>query len=232
MSISFIIQGFLTQETYDFYSEKYPDIHKVFSTWTDTNVTFFDYQKQKILINNNPKKGFGRQNLNLQVFSTMKGLELVNTKYVIKLRGDEKYSNLESLLHILSLNDFKTYTVPVFFRKWNNYAFHISDHLIAGTTENLKLMFNESWKTITCSEKLKKHTLFRNSAETIICKSYLDAKTGLDLGVDEKSKELFKNYFDIIQLDKLSPYQVSFVKQKTQNFDPKNFNSISDMSEL
>lgn len=232
MDLTLVIQGRLTQESYDFYTDTYPNVKKIFSTWSDNKISLSAESNQEIIRNDIPKIGFKRQNLNLQVFSTMMGMRQVQTKYAIKLRGDEKYSNLLDVLPAIESCEEKIYTVPVFFRKWNNHPFHMSDHLMAGLTCNLRLMFEESWDTIRHPEILKRHFRFRNSAETIIGKSYLDAKTGADLSPNDESKVIFKKHFAVIPMELLSPYKVSFFRKSTNHFNPRKWNSISNINEL
>ena len=68
-------------------------------------------------------------------------MEKVKTKYVIKVRGDEYYSNVQYILNSIRVQPDKVHTSSIFFRAWQYAEYHISDHIIAGTTENILIMF-------------------------------------------------------------------------------------------
>lgn len=70
------------------------------------------------------------QNIYLQCFSVVNGLEECNSKFVIKLRSDEYYSNLEDIITLLPPN--KISTNNVFVRDVSYKTFHLSDHVIVG----------------------------------------------------------------------------------------------------
>ncbi len=78
------------------------------------------------------------QNLEYQLVSTLNGLNLTETKYAIKVRGDEYWTDIDKMFHSLK-SDEKLLCSSMFFRPLNcPYPFHIGDHIICGTVENMK----------------------------------------------------------------------------------------------
>lgn len=86
----------------------------------------------KIIENTLPKINnyHNSQNIYYQCFSVIKGLECINTQFVIKLRSDEYYTNLDTILKTLPTD--KISTNNVFVRDVSYKPFHLSDHMIVG----------------------------------------------------------------------------------------------------
>ena len=75
-------------------------------------------------------------NIYYQASSTYSGLEKAETKFSIKVRSDESYSNLDVFVKTINENPERMITGDIFF--WSDYVcFHISDHAIGGKTKNL-----------------------------------------------------------------------------------------------
>jgi hypothetical protein len=92
--VTVIIQGRLYQESYDYYIKTYKGFKLRISTWIDNTIDFKNLPENfKVILSPYPKET-GGQNLNYQITSTLNGLEAVTTKYTIKVRGDEYWSNL------------------------------------------------------------------------------------------------------------------------------------------
>ena len=137
-----IIQGKLEKESYDFYIKKYDNCKVLISTWVGTNIDFSNLPKNfKVILAPLPSES-GDQNLNYQIISTLNALDMVTTKYVIKVRGDEFWSYPENIYQSIKSKPNKLWSSSVFFRAWQYSEYHISDHIMAGTTENLLTLFN------------------------------------------------------------------------------------------
>lgn len=140
--------------------------------------------------------------------STLSGLKFVETKCVVKLRGDEWYSNLSRVNDQLSGDDDKIYFAPIFFRRWDFLPFHISDHLLAGKKQNIKAMFGECLKAIFEDRIPSYGEGALNSekyvAESMLGRMYLETKK--NFGGDHKA--MFKDNFGIIELAGLAPYKL------------------------
>lgn len=79
-----------------------------------------------------------------QFYTSYEGMKLVNTKYAIKLRTDELYTDVRPLIEKLKSSKPSTLiTTNTFFRKINNFPWHPSDHVVCGTTKNLTGIFKK-----------------------------------------------------------------------------------------
>jgi len=135
----------------------HPNIHTIISTWDDptwTHPTIQEYlapikrDNLQIIVNKPPKPSkletlYNKQNRYLQFLSTHKGLMWAQTKYVIKARSDEYYSDLSPMMHALLLDDKKLVTNDVFFRRVEYLRYHPSDHLLCGQTTKMKELFSK-----------------------------------------------------------------------------------------
>jgi hypothetical protein len=236
-NVTILLQGKILQETVDFFVKNYPTQNVVISTWVGCTV---DYSKiphsYKIIFGKLPKDG-GHQNILYQLLSTNNGLKCVETDYVIKLRGDEYYSNLEYIAYEIAMNPHKIHCSSVFFRHWEFMQYHISDHIIAGTTSNLKLMFEKTKfymdnKLVYNFRDGIKHEFWE--PEINLTRSYLMAKEPERWGNTDGRHLMIEN-FEILDIKKLEPYKVVaniFNTQWTEGFIPERNYSISNINKL
>lgn len=239
-STTLLIQGLLKKDTFDFYQKFYPKTKKIFSTWEDCSLEhnfekkieldyciIFEEKNSKLIKIKYPKRFSSFQNFDLQITSTAYGLMHCKTKFTIKLRGDEWYSNLHLVEQTQKSDEEVVFFAPIFFRKWDYYPFHISDHLISAKTSNLKMMIGSCLRSLLREEK-------QQVAESFLGKCYLEAKNNMKLSDhDELSKDIFKQNFGLIDLELLKYYKVKanlYGKIWYSNFE--DHDSISSMSEL
>jgi hypothetical protein len=240
--VTVIIQGRLMQDSYDFYIKNYRDFPVIISTWIDTDISFKNLPPNfKVVLSQYPTD-FGAQNFHLQIISTLAGLQMVKTKYVIKVRGDEKWSNPHRILDSVKSNPKKVWTSSIFFRAWQYSEYHISDHIIAGTFDNLLLMFSECKKIFDSGElnlskwkidgKMHKWVV-THAPEERITKAYLRVKSS-DKFEKVDGRVLMKENFDILDIQLLKPYKVkaNLFKTEYENFIPENNYSISTIDQL
>ena len=241
--ITIIIQGRLMQETYDFYVKTCTDFPVVISTWVDCKIDFSNIPSNFLVLLSQIPEEPGAQNFHYQTVSTLNALERIKTKYAIKVRGDEFYSNLQYIYNSIRVEPTKIHTSSVFFRSWQYAEYHISDHVIAGTTENLLIMFRackhnfdtnklnvSKWKI---DGKFHKY-VGTHAPEERITKSYLNAK---DTDRFEKvdGRILMKDHFDILDINLLKPYKIKanlFKVEWYDNFIPEHNFSISTIDQL
>jgi len=241
--VTVIIQGRLMQDSYDFYIENYKDCTVIISTWVDNVIDFKTLPENFIVLLSPYPYDFGAQNLNLQLTSTLNALERVKTKYVIKVRGDEYYSNLQYVLNSIKVEPNKIHTSSIFFRAWQYAEYHISDHIIAGTLMNMLTMFRESKNNFdTGKVNVSKWKIDGNfhkwvtthAPEERITKSYLNAKEPFRFEKVD-GRILMKEHFDILDIELLHPYKIKanlFRKEWTDEFIPERNFSISTMEQL
>jgi hypothetical protein len=238
-----IIQGKIEQDSYDFYKIKYHNCPVILSTWSDCKIDFSELPKNfKLLISPLPLES-GDQNINFQLVSTINALELVKTKYVIKMRGDEYWSYPENIYQSILNEPNKIHCSSVFFRAWQYCEYHMSDHIIAGMTENIKLLFHTSkhnWDTGRLNiSKWKIDGVFTryihtHAPEERLTKSYLEAKDP-DRFEKEDGRVLMKEHFSILDIQLLKPYKVKanlFKVEFKDNFIPEKNFSISHIDRL
>lgn len=236
-NVTILLQGKVLQDSIDFLIKHYPTANVVVSTWIGTDVDFSNLpQSYNVILSKLPKEG-GHQNINYQILSTLNGLRFVETDYVIKIRGDEYYSNLEYITNQIVMNPNKIHCSSVFFRHWSFMEYHISDHIIAGTSKNLKLMF-ESTKFNLANGLVYhiregiKHEFWE--PEINLTRSYLMFKEPIRWGVVDGRKLMVDN-FEILEIEKLHPYKIVaniFKSVWTDGFVPERNFSISNINKL
>jgi len=235
--VTILIQGKISQETYNYYVETFPQFPIVISTWSDHTLDLSYFPNNLQFIQAKLPKESGEQNMNYQFISTINGLNNVSTKYVVKVRGDEYYSNIDYIRDLVDGNPSKIWTVPVFFRHGTDFPYHISDHLMAATTENLKFMFGAT--KYAFDNKLIYHVVDGQrysywEPEINLTKGYLMAKYPDEFHTKEMNQIMVEN-FDIIPLTELKPYKIIANIFKTywvNNFTPELNQSISKIEQL
>ena len=242
--VTLIIQGRLYEDCYDFYIKNYTQCPVIISTWTDCKIDFSNIPDNFIVILAPLPLDGGKQNINYQLVSTLNALKRVTTPLVIKIRGDEYYSNIESIYNQIKMEQNKIHTASIFFRAWQFAEYHISDHIIAGTKERVMLMFKETKKNFDTGEmniskwKLegKFHRWITTEApEERITKSYLNSIDPFRYDIID-GVILMKEHFDILDITKLFPYKIKAniweAEWDNKEFIPEENYSISNMYQL
>ena len=150
--VTIILQGVVDDEVMELWKKHHKNSKVIVSTWEDTQFNFEGSliskwlpKKWKLIKNQYPLIRFRPQsNLDYQIISTLKALELVDTKWVIKMRCDEYWSNIPKVYKKIKSHPEKLITASMYFRKWGMYPFHCSDKLIAGNTDNIRLMYEST----------------------------------------------------------------------------------------
>lgn len=235
--VTLIIQGRVSQETLNFYLKNYPTLNVVISTWNEHRLNLSKAPSNYKIVTQKLPSEPGFQNQNYQFQSTLNGLYLANTPFVIKIRGDEYYSNVEYIYDLITSTPQKIFCSPIFFRHWGFMQYHISDHIIAGTRDNLLLMF-ESTK-----QKVDSGTLFHVAdgqihtywePEINLTRGYLMEKEKNRFGIAD-GRQLMVENFEILNIKKLEPYRIVaniFNTFWVDGFVPEHNFSISDIRKL
>ena len=141
-----LLQGVINHKTFNLWIKNYSDYKVVVSIWEDEDLS--DYQiptNWKVVKNKYPLVRFRKEaNLDYQIITTLAGLSEVEGEWVIKMRTDEYYSNLDKVFKKMKANPEKIVSSSMFFRKYGLYKFHCSDKLLGGTTENLIGMYEST----------------------------------------------------------------------------------------
>ena len=190
-----IIQGRTDPECIAHYAERYgPSC--IISTWEDDPVDPMGMRIVRSLKPGDP----GLQHSHFQIVSTLAGLSACNTTWVIKVRGDEYFSNLEYVVDELKRTD-KVLTLPIFFRPHAVFPFHPSDHLLAATRGQLVMMYRNA-----LSRRELKDWPYRDIPEQLLGAAYLEAAEG----TMQIKKEHMLKHFDILSLDRMKDYRVTW----------------------
>lgn len=219
--VTIVIQGGDTPTTIISICLAFINANIVISTWNQYN-----FSKIEQIV-----KNFGyhnRSNIYYQIYTTLEGLKKVkSTKFTIKIRSDEIYSNYDYLAKLMVKQPEHLITGNQFIRPNWKYPYHISDHLIGGKTENLLIMFSNAKQLI---ESRKVHHLFfdkyRQVPEQVLTVSYL-----LGLNPYHKFSPLdtvrdMNSHFISIPPDKMGFYQLSAFKK---HFKHPNGHKLVDL---
>lgn len=159
-----LLQGRINEEAFNLWIQNYKDYNVVVSIWEDEDLTKYEIPSNWIVVvNQYPLVRFWRHaNLDYQIITTLKGLNKVETNWVIKMRCDEYWSNIEKIYNKMIENPDKIISGSMYFRKWGMYKFHPSDKILGGTLDNIFLMFESTlhnleanvWDTTTPESQL------------------------------------------------------------------------------
>lgn len=213
-----VIQGKLSEVCLDFYKKNYTKNPVIISTWQNSDVELKEIPSNFEIIKSEILDYSGPQNIYLQIESTFRGLKNVKTPFCVKMRGDEFYSNIEDLFMFSKKHINRIVSSPIYFRHPKDNDLHISDHLLAGKTTNLLLMFDE----IEVDEK--------KCAEENLTRNYLRKK---DKNYEKNILNSMITHFEIINLKNHIPYLITTNSQKVKShndFIPEKNKSISDIS--
>lgn len=234
--VTLIVQGRITQETFDFYVKNYRGWDVIISTWVGLDIDYSELPDGFTLLISKLPKESGFQNLNYQLTSTLNGLKRTNKQYVIKVRGDEQWSNLHFVAQNIKTNPNKLWCSSVFFRPWQFCHYHASDHIVAGTHSNLTEMF-ESTKYNFDNNKMY---YIKNGEKTpywepeiMLTRSYLKSKSP-HLYEKIDGRILMDQHFEIVDIELLKPYKIkaNIFKKGYNSFIPERNYSISSIDKI
>tara|TARA_R110000824_G_scaffold349950_1_gene536843 strand:+ start:229 stop:1026 length:798 start_codon:yes stop_codon:yes gene_type:complete len=186
-------------------------------------------------------------NIAYQCISSLNGMDLVDTKYVIKARCDEKYTDLSKFIEVMKASPDKLTTNNFLFVNDDWLQFHPSDHVMGGTTDNMKGMFETA--TATCQKNGKKSRLtgkdmgiadYRNGMldnslippETLLLLSFLKHK---NVSIDcSKSIDIMKEHCELVELKDMGKFLCHLACVPYTNYDVvlNKTPSITSLEEL
>jgi hypothetical protein len=167
------------------------------------DATWGEHELHGVLQEMQDKKYSNNQNVYLHTMSTLKGIDQCTTRFVVKVRADEFYRNMYPIISHLQANPDKIVTNNVFARKISKYAFHVSDHVIGGSKENMYLMFSVS------KENLQSRKQDGKCAEQHLVQGYLRARGSAPLPTDyNQVKALMQTYFHVVSIRQMGNYRV------------------------
>jgi hypothetical protein len=229
--LTIILQGRCEVEPIKLWIENYSDWNVIISTWIDSEVPFDFPHNWKIIKSEYPERYGNFQNLDYQITSTLNGLQEVKTKYVVKLRADEYWSNMELVYNRMKTDETKILCGSMFFRKLGLYPYHISDHIICGTTENIKIMFDSAY------DNLIKGIRLNNCSETILGSGFVFAKENINVLKEYNTLHLhsdmyLKKWFHIIDVNELKPYIATQLSATHRLYFYSNYDNCNCITEI
>ena len=187
-------------------------------------------------------------NIVYQTVTSLQGLARVETKYAIKVRCDEYYTDMSKFIEVMKSAPTKLTTSNFLFvaDKWQQL--HPSDHVMGGLTENVMGMFIETFKV--CDEhKGRKDPLMgsdigiknykngnlnndRISPETLLFLSFLRHKK-VPINC-ERSKEIMREHCQLVELKDMGEFlcHLGCNPYASYNYVLKHTPSITSMEQL
>ena len=228
--LTILIQGRYEEEQMKLWIENYSDWNVIVSTWIDCDFGLNFPNNWKIIKSEYPNRFADMQNIDLQLVSTLNGLKEVDTDYTIKVRGDEFFSNINLIYNKVKEVHPKVVVSSIFFRKLGLYLFHISDHFICSTTDNIKLMFENTYELLTNFKK------FNNNPESHLGFSFIAGKENWDLynthRYESMNDDMLKKWYYIFDVNQLKPYICSHSSPEGRTYYHSNFTNFGGITEL
>lgn len=190
----------------------------IISTWEDTDLEGCgDLDGVRVVRSPVPVGDIGPKNTTNMMFqfnSTIAGLSACNTQYAIKMRGDEYFSNLDTVEKAVR-NDNRIHCIPVFMPRHSCRPFCVGDHFLAGSRLELKTMFKSArrWWLTRPALRMPRIPAEHQIPECILGFTYLASKMGTALRMANSASlrpEHMKNYFSILPLDSLKDYRITW----------------------
>ena len=209
------------------------------------HVTVVSHSLESLEFKNNQANRF------YQFYSTYKGVCLVDTEFVIKMRSDEYYTNLVPLAEKILKNPDKFVCNDVFFRnpetnEQENFLFHPSDHLYGGKTDIIKQTLKtciDDCLNKTPDELTIQLADIQNKQYPIVPEQHLFANFILStypaISLQSKKKDvsielikMMKANCEIIPCSSLGFYAVSFVQTICFYPSEKYYNARKDLKTI
>lgn len=191
---------------------------------------------------------YNHGNIYLHTNSVINGLSTVTTKYTVKLRIDHSYSNIKYLVEKVKSNvDGKFLCSNITIN--TDIPYHFCDTIIAGTTELMSRIFYTLRNMILTNDFIEQGIDGGMCAELFIFASYLRCQKikvhksnyyyyytdfcrnnqTFYTGVCENYKEFIKREVELIDVSKMSPYNISFNTGVTNT--PMEFSNIDELAQ-
>ena len=227
-----LLQGVINPKTFNLWIKNYSDYKVVVSIWEDEDLSDYEIPTNwKVVKNKYPLIRFRKEaNLDYQITTTLAGLSEVGSEWVIKMRTDEYYSNLDKVFKKMKASPEKIVSSSMFFRKYGMYKFHCSDKLLGGTTENLTIMYESTlhnlemklWEeTIPESQLGLGYIMAKDSTIDINDVNNKRAELGEQF-VEEHGIKLFTYASNIISTEMMNIVTNEFIKNNNDKIDWEN----------
>jgi hypothetical protein len=231
-----------TYETLKFYKSFNHNTIIIFSTWVNQKIELINNIKKLGIhvIENKLPENKGILNVNLQIISTNKGLELAhlfNCEYVLKTRSDQRiyeYTNLYSyLLSILNLhpidnNELKNRLIISSLNTFQNRLYGVSDMFMFGRLCDM----NKFWNIPLQENKIlpndvKNETFISyNIGEGAFVMNFFNATNFKPKWNKIDSGHFFSKYFYILNKEDISLFWLKYKRHDGFNYYNNNSKSL------
>ena len=226
--------------TWDISIERGEELFKTYSKYCDIKIVSYPQPNHTELINTGVITGVGSDTtFYWQILGVYNGSSVCDTKYIIRTRSDEYFSNLLPLLDLVVENNFKFTCGNIWFKPKLFKPLHIGDHLYFSETSllnnSLKMIIDVWHKKYTNIGNLS-DTFYmgggggRLSPEQVLAKSIILNYKKID--INKQSHQLnwtddvsFKEIFDVIDINKLKPMRWNW-SHGGRNGEEFNDNSV------
>lgn len=191
----------------------------IISTWNDSEIKpskRFLEKNDIVYIEDDPKKysDFIKfDNLHLQTATSLNGMKVTDTKYVIKFRTDECYSNLDILIETIKNNEDFLVTSEPFYRRPHEKRYSsgyiksmISDHVMGGKTKKIRKMFSKVHKKCR-THSIPEITVFQ----------------GMQYCPEDLLRDCFSGGFKTISMEDLGNFWCKVGNARLNNKNYKNY---------
>lgn len=190
----------------------------IISHWDTDNLELLKYLEEynipsKIITNKFHKNlnVFNGQNVYYQVYTTLKGMEEVNTEYVLKLRTDQWFGNLEPFFDAVIKNEDKYVCSNLHFRPDSLIKYHPSDKLIGGKTNLLLETFKIALNRIQNNTQILLAGGYMYSDDREVCTDELITKYLKLYNYSDSNRVLVTKYPDIPQIGTIQLLPAAYI---------------------
>ena len=161
---------------------------------------------------------YNNSNICYQAASSLNGIREVKTKYAIKMRCDEYYTDISKFIDLMKSSPEKLTTHNFLLNPDSIEQFHPSDHMAGGYTENILGMYEKAFewcKKFTGTDPITADQIgvqnYRNvykdgkvSPESFLCLAFL-THMGVDINCDD-SVEIMKKHVQLVPLSEMGEF--------------------------
>ena len=152
---------------------------------------------------------YNHSNLAYQAATSLNGIELVDTEFVIKARCDEIYTDLSKFIEVMKSSPDKLTTNNFLFTSDEFCKFHPSDHVIGGKTEDVKGLFNNAVRICEKSSGKDNPVIENYDHDGLAPESFLFICYLIHKGVDidnSRSIEIMKDNCQLVEITDMGSF--------------------------
>jgi hypothetical protein len=191
---------------------------------------------------------YNHQNIYLHINSVLNGLRQCDTQYVVIVRTNHCYSNIQYLVNKVRSNINDKYLCSNIAVN-PEFPYHPCDNIIAGTKELVFSIYKTAYSSILAEDFIYQDNDIRMCAEVLLFISYLKYKNikinkingnsyfyvdGIRNGmvihgyISDQYRSIMKENLELIDVENLAPYVINF---NSHTFDVI-FRNIKNVDEL